>query len=94
MSETLKGELLGQACHSGIRPMDKRHHPPHVYSDGRTYFFTARVHGGQRFLHSEQKKRLLLSNMAKALRQHHYSLHAWAIMDNHYHMLFTAAKGS
>ncbi len=63
------------------------HHPPHLYFDDTWYFLTARVYERQSLL-NDNTKQLLLNKIKAEFEKFSYSLIAWVILNNHYHLEF------
>jgi putative transposase len=63
------------------------HHPPHIYLDNTWYIITASTRGKQRLLHSAGYKELVRDQLKVLVTEFHIQLAAWAILDNHYHIL-------
>ncbi|MEO0110283.1 MAG: transposase [candidate division WOR-3 bacterium] len=72
----------------------KRHQPIHFYLDNTFYFLTAHTYQDQPILSSDSYKIMLLKKIRKWLKEYHYNLFAWVILDNHYHLLFQTQKGA
>lgn len=69
-----------------INYYDKIHHPPHIYLDDTIYFISAHAHG-DRLIFTNKRKKDLLSLILKLLDRYNYKLFAYALLDNHYHLL-------
>jgi putative transposase len=69
------------------------HRPPHIFDDNTLYFMTAstlnHVHILKPIGHKEQFQRELF----ELAPQFGLDLHAWVILDNHYHLLCYLADG-
>jgi putative transposase len=63
------------------------HSPLHIFIPEATYFVTARIYRRKFLIHTDDRKELLLSTNTETLKIHGYSLHAWAILSNHYHIV-------
>jgi len=73
--------------------MFKKHRPLHIHLDTSILFLTARIYGGFSFLAPNTTKIYLLKKAASILKKYKLELDAWAILDNHYHILISAAEG-
>ena len=73
--------------------MYKKHHPPHVYLDDTLYFLTARTVEKNKLFNTEEKKKIFYKTLKDILERYNYFLHAWTILDNHYHLLMRIATG-
>ena len=74
-------------------PDKKEHHPPHIYQDNSIYFISVKTIQGERYFDTENKKKILLEVLTRALNKFHISIYAWVILDNHYHLLFQLSSG-
>jgi len=59
----------------------------HIFIPDATYFVTARIYKRKFLIHTDDRKELVLTTISKTLKIHGYSLHAWAILSNHYHII-------
>jgi len=73
--------------------MRKKHRPPHIYLDQQYYFLTSGTFHKIAYINNELKKNLLKDLIIKTLHQYQYSLEAWVILDNHYHMICKTLLG-
>ncbi|PIY95685.1 MAG: hypothetical protein COY66_06170 [Candidatus Kerfeldbacteria bacterium CG_4_10_14_0_8_um_filter_42_10] len=71
----------------------KKHIPFHLYLDEKIYFVTARTIKGKKLFNCDVKLNLLESRIKMATKKYHTKLHAWVVLANHYHLLFTLKQG-
>ncbi|NOZ63220.1 MAG: hypothetical protein GXO74_16325 [Calditrichaeota bacterium] len=71
-----------------------RHYIRHYYLNDTVYFLT--VHTVKRECHfsSNERKKILFETICQIFRKYNYHLYAWAIFDDHYHLLFKTRIGS
>src|SRR5690348_3069488 len=69
-------------------------HPPHIYADDTWYMITASTLNHAPFLTSEQAKALVRDRLQELIQRFQISLHAWVILNDHYHVLLKTRKGS
>ena len=74
-------------------PNEKEYHPPHIYWDDSIYFISVKTIQGERYFNIENKKDLLFKVLKIATSKFNIQLFAWAILDNHYHLLFNLSNG-
>jgi len=70
------------------------HHPPHVYLDDTWYMFTASVYRGHRLLQPRSHKELVRDQLKALVDEFKFTLAAWVILDNHYHILIRSHAGT
>ena len=70
--------------------MLKDHRPPHIYLDNQIYFLTVRCFRGQ--IYFKGKENLIMYIIEKITKEFKYSIYAWVILDNHFHLLFRVEK--
>ncbi|MDP2693137.1 MAG: transposase [bacterium] len=63
------------------------HRPPHLFIDDWCYFLTARCQEKKNFFDLENKKKLFVKAINKAVCKFEVELFSWVLLDNHYHML-------
>jgi putative transposase len=70
------------------------HHPPHWFMDNTWYALTACTFQRLPLLNSQTNKALVRDKLRALIENHHLTLAAWVILDNHYHLLvkFTHAE--
>lgn len=73
--------------------MFRPHYPPHLYLNNQIYFITARTVNQELFFHAHHKKLLLQRVIQEAKTKLKISFYAWAILANHYHLLFKLPQG-
>ncbi|KJV06456.1 REP-associated tyrosine transposase [Methylocucumis oryzae] len=66
---------------------DYLHNPTHLFMDDTPYFITAANYQKQLLLQAPQLKERLLNAIKYNFQRHHWALHHWVILDNHYHLL-------
>ncbi|RLC75718.1 MAG: hypothetical protein DRJ03_21590, partial [Chloroflexi bacterium] len=67
--------------------MTHGHHPPHVYLDDTWYIITASTLNHAPFLTSDRAKVLVRDKLKSLIVAFNVRLLAWAILNNHYHLL-------
>lgn len=73
--------------------MFKPHYPPHLYFNEQIYFVTTRTVNQNLFFDDQNKKLLLKKIIQEAGEKFKISFYAWAILANHYHLLFRLIQG-
>lgn len=68
----------------------KDHRPPHIYIDKQIYFLTIRCFKNQ--LYFKNKQNLVLKIINNSIKQFSYSLYAWVILNDHFHLLLRVEK--
>jgi putative transposase len=63
----------------------KEYHPPHLYLDNQIYFLTVRCVDGQPYFRN--KKNLILKIINEIFKKFNCGIHAFVILDNHFHLL-------
>ena len=66
---------------------DWPHAPPHRLLDAGVYFVTARASGQRAILDSPQIKDWFQDTLLSLAVQYNWTLEAWAILSNHYHLV-------
>ena len=61
--------------------------PPHVKQDNSYYFFTVRTVRGLWLLRPDSYKEILLKVIKEKVQKYDYTLIAYSILNNHYHLL-------
>ena len=69
------------------------HNPPHIYVDNSIYVVTSSTYGSIPYFNSDQKKLIVQEKIFDAILKTDSKLHAWVILDNHYHILFELQEG-
>jgi putative transposase len=69
------------------------HHPPHIYLDDTWYFITASTLGQAHFLSSDAAKNLVCDNIEELIIEFGFTLLAWVILNDHYHLLLKTRLG-
>jgi putative transposase len=69
------------------------HHPPHVYLDDTWYIITSATLNHAHFLASEQAKTLVRDTLKNLVLRWSFTLRAWVILDDHYHLLLKTRRG-
>lgn len=69
------------------------HRPPHIYKDNTYYFLTAGTFQKQHFFNTKEKMRIFTSKLSKIIKRYNYSLYAWVLLINHYHLLLKVSSG-
>lgn len=65
--------------------------PKHLKVDNSFYFFTIRAIEGQWFLKPDKYKQILLKVLKEKTKKFEYKLIAYAILNNHYHLILKIA---
>ena len=71
----------------------KRHTPYHLYLDDYPYFVTAHTYHDCYQMTTDFEKQKLLEKITEFFNVFKFSLYAWIILDNHYHLLFKTRIG-
>ncbi len=61
--------------------------PPHFQQDDSFYFFTVRTVAGQWLLQPDKYKKILLETIKSKTQKFNYTLIAYSILNNHYHLI-------
>lgn len=69
------------------------HHPPHVFLSHTWYMCTGSIYGRCRLLHPSGYKEVVRDKLKALVTRYGMCLRAWAIMDNHYHLLIKSRVG-
>jgi putative transposase len=69
------------------------HHPPHIYLDDTWYVITSSVYGGRPLLQTGSHKALVRDQLNALVVEFKLALAAWAILDNHSHILIKSRTG-
>jgi putative transposase len=69
------------------------HAPPHRLSLGGVYFVTARSAGGRHLLADDDMKDWFQETLFTITQEFGWTLEAWAILSNHYHIIGHSPKG-
>ena len=72
--------------------MRKKHQPIHLYFDNQIYFVTSHVYKNSLFLRKDHKI-LLHQKISLFLKEFGFKLYAYAILDDHYHLLIHSSMG-
>jgi len=72
----------------------KRHRPPHIYQDNTCYFISAGTFHKKRHFDTNAKKKLIKNALTSAINRYEYSLYAWTILGDHYHLLIKTKVGA
>lgn len=71
----------------------RRHTPAHLFIDNAAYFITGATHQKRPLLRPETTKQFLRETITTCLHEKNWQLHHWVILDDHYHLMATSAKG-
>lgn len=63
------------------------HHPPHWFEDNTWYALTACTFSRATLFNTDAKKTLFRDQLRDLVADLHWSLAAWVLLDNHYHLL-------
>lgn len=69
------------------------HTPAHLFVDNSAYFITSAIYQKRLLLKPESVKQHLLATIEACFREKNWQLEHWVILDDHYHLLATSAKG-
>jgi putative transposase len=69
------------------------HHPPHIYLDDTWYIITSATLNHAHFLAGEQAKTLVRDTLKTLILEFHFTLRAWVILNDHYHLLLKTRRG-
>jgi len=70
----------------------KEYHPPHIYFDDTIYFITSRTVNKEKFFATNAQKNILYSCLKAGLQKFKIPIYAFAILDNHYHLMIRLSK--
>ncbi len=70
------------------------HNPPHIFLDNQIYVVTSCTYKKIPYFNTNEKKSLLYQQIVNAFNTIIAKLFAWAILDNHYHILFELKRGT
>lgn len=70
-----------------------KHRPPHIYLDDTNYFITVGIFQKKPLFNTNAKKAIVKSALESAVKKFEYILHAWVILDNHFHILIKTLNG-
>ncbi len=68
--------------------------PLRIEFAGALYHVTSRGDGGEAIFLGEQDRRLFLGVMSEVVRDCNRAIHAYCLMDNHYHLLVETPDGN
>lgn len=71
---------------TGTRPK-REFHPPHIYQKDSCYFITGAVVGPRPLFNTHEKRSLLRDKLKEEIVALGFSLYAWVILSDHYHLL-------
>ncbi len=80
-----------ESCAKGTRHWP--HAPPHRLCQGGVYFLTARCAEGRNLLADDDMKDWFQETLFLVAREFGWTLEAWAILSNHYHLIGHSPKG-
>jgi len=67
--------------------------PAHLYADNTAYFITSAIYQKRLLLDQKAVKKHLLATIKACFSEYHWRLDHWVMLDNHYHLMATSAKG-
>jgi putative transposase len=70
------------------------HAPPHWILSPGTYFVTASTFSKARLFDTPRKLNLAIRHLIDTAKANDWTLHAWAVLSNHYHLLADSPQGS
>ena len=74
--------------------MDWPHAPPHRLVHAGVYFVTARTTQNEHLLSDAQSRDWFQSKLFEVVDDHHWTLEAWAVLSNHYHLVAHSPPGN
>ncbi len=72
----------------------KPYHPPHIYLDSQVYFVSASTYDRTPLFKDPTAKDIVLKCLREACQTHGIELDAWAILHEHYHLLFPVKRSA
>ncbi len=69
------------------------HRPAHLYFDAMVYFVSASTLHQKPFFNTDAKKQFIKNALDSAVKKYGYTLYAWTILDDHFHILFKTGAG-
>lgn len=63
------------------------HAPPHILSQQGVYMVTSGTYHKEHFFKGADRLNLLRDNLLTFARENGWTLHAWAVFSNHYHLI-------
>jgi len=69
------------------------HAPPHHLAESGTYFVTARTRESKHLLNTPERRDWFQDLLFTVLRESGWTLEAWAILSNHYHLVAHSPSG-
>jgi putative transposase len=81
-----------EKCAKGTR--DWPHAPPHRLGLGGVYFVTSRASEGRHLLADDDMKDWFQETLFTIAKEFEWTLEAWAILSNHYHLIGHSPKGA
>ncbi len=69
------------------------HNPAHLFVDDSPYFITGSIYQKRPLLASEDIKNFLLAAFEQCFAEKGWTLNAWVILDDHYHVLGVSKNG-
>ena len=73
--------------------MVEKHRPLHIHPNNSILFLTARIYGGFSYLTPKTTKTYFLEKANSILEKYKLDLDAWAVLNNHYHLLIRVVEG-
>ncbi len=86
-------EIVPSAEASLAGTRDWPHAPPHRLRDSGVYFVTARTSEKRHLFHTPELRDWFQETLFTAARQHGWTLEAWAVLSNHYHLIAHSPTG-
>ena len=71
----------------------KKHIPFHLFRDKEIYFVTARTLKAKKLFNNDKKLNIIAIRLNRAIKEFNLVIHAWVVLANHYHIMFTLDKG-
>jgi putative transposase len=91
---TCQGFIKGLRLNSESGFLMKRHQPRHIYADNQIYFVTSHIQNKEFLLDSDFKCDKLMLKIFVFAWENGIKLFAWAVLRDHYHLLFRNREGS
>lgn len=71
-----------------------KNRPPHIHTEPGYYFITVRTIDGQWFLKPDKYKQILFDTIKAKTAKFKFSLIAYVILNNHYHLILNVLESS
>lgn len=71
----------------------KKHIPFHLYINKGIYFLTAASLKKEKIFDNNSKLEIIKKQLILAINKFNVTMHAWVLLSNHYHLLFSLPRG-